>query len=147
MPQDKWDLFYDLLALRERINQLFDDSLTRGKISADLHDGGAWQPPVDAWETDSEIVLTAEVPGVDVQEIDVKLEGGSLSFKGASEVDAGGGQAVFHRMERSYGAFFRSFNLPETVDPEGITASCTAGVLRVRLPKRRRSRARTIEVK
>jgi HSP20 family protein len=119
MPQDKWDLFYDLLALRERINQLFDDSITRGKMSTGIQDGGAWQPPVDAWETDHEIVLTAEVPGVDVQEIDVKLEGGALSFKGVSEVDAGGGQAVFHRMERSYGAFFRSFNLPRASTPRG----------------------------
>lgn len=147
MPQDKWDLFYDLLALRERINQLFDESLMRGKAAADLQAGGAWQPPVDAWETADEIVVTAEIPGVDVRDIDVKIEGGALSIRGASEVDAGNGKATFHRMERAHGAFFRSFNLPESVNPDGISAICSAGILRVRLPKRTNARARTIQVK
>jgi len=147
MPQDKWDLFYDLLTLRERINQLFDDSMMRGKVPLDVHPGGVWQPPVDAWETEREIVITAEIPGVDVGAIDVKIEGGALTFKGESRVDPGGGQAAFNRMERSYGAFFRSFNLPDTVDPGGITASSAAGVLRVRLPRKKKTKARTIAVK
>jgi HSP20 family protein len=147
MPKDKWDLFNDLLTLRERINQLFDDSMMRGKAPLDMHPGGAWQPPVDAWETEHEIVITAEIPGVDVGEIEVKLDGGALTFKGESRVDPGGGQAAFHRMERLYGAFFRSFTLPDAVDAGGITASSTAGVLRVRLPKKKKTKARTISVK
>ena len=147
MPQGKWDLFYDLLTLRERINQLFDDSMMRGKAPLDMNPGGAWQPPVDAWESEHEIVITAEVPDVDVKDIDVKLEHGVLSFRGESAVDPRDGQAVFHRMERPHGAFFRSFNLPDAVDPERITADCIAGVLRIRLPKHKKPKARTFEVK
>ncbi|MBI5528968.1 MAG: Hsp20/alpha crystallin family protein [Deltaproteobacteria bacterium] len=148
MPSSRWDLFHDLMTLRDRINQLFDDSMMRGRsLPMELYSAGTWSPPVDAWENEKEIVLTAEVPGVDVKEIDLRVEGDSLSFKGVREVDPGLGQGTFHRMERSYGAFFKSFVLPDSVDAKGITAACNAGVLRVRLPKRKAGKGRTIEVK
>ena len=148
MPSSRWDLLHDLMTLRDRINQLFDDSMMRGRaIPVDLYSAGTWAPPVDAWENEKEIVLTAEVPGVGVKEIDVRVEGDSLSLRGVREVDQSLGQGTFHRMERSYGAFFKSFVLPDTVDAKSITATCSAGVLRVRLPKRKSAKARTIEVK
>ena len=148
MSESKFDIFlYDIVSLRERLNQLFDDSLVRGRFHVDVPGMGMWTPPIDAWETDSEIVITAEIPGVDVSDMDVRLQDGALTIKGVREVNRGAGKATFNRMERPYGTFFRSVKLPDAVDPDGISASCDSGVLRVNLKKRRRSKTKSIAIR
>jgi HSP20 family protein len=148
MTIPKWDLFYDMVSLRDRINQLFDDSMVRGRLPMDMRGAGIWSPPVDAWETDKEIIVTAELPGVKDKDISVKMVGGNLAIKGVREVERSA-DATFNRVERSFGTFYRTVPIPDAVDEKKIDVRCENGVLKVRLRKRiaTRTRAKNITAK
>src|SRR5919108_5121154 len=135
----KWEPFRDLLSLQERMNRLFDESFrgaTRSGGADDWALGGSWAPAVDIYEHDGNIVMKAELPGVDPKDVDVRLENNTLTLRGERKLDKEVKQDNYHRVERSYGTFSRSFTLPSVVDQGNIKAEYRDGVLKLTLPKR-----------
>ncbi len=105
-----------------------------------------WVPAVDVLETQQELVLKADVPEVDMKDINLQIENGTLTLKGQRKFEGESKERGYHRIERSYGSFARSFTLPETVDPEGVKAEYKAGVLTITLPKKELAKPRSIQV-
>jgi HSP20 family protein len=96
----------------------------------------AWAPAVDIYEDEKEITLNADLPDMDEKNIDVRVEDGQLTMRGERKIEKDEKKENYHRVERRYGSFVRTFGLPDTVDPDGIKAKYDKGVLRVTLPKR-----------
>jgi HSP20 family protein len=107
---------------------------------------GTWSPAVDIFETETEFVLTAEVPGLDSDDIEIQVVERNLILRGERRWEREAHAEHFHRLESAYGRFERTFNLSEGIDIEGISADLSDGVLRVALPKRT-SGSKQIEVK
>jgi len=107
---------------------------------------GAWIPPVDIEEDNEKLVLTAELPGFKEDQIDIQVEGGVLTIRGERTFDDKQDGKNFHRVERSYGQFVRSFTLPNNVDRDNVKASFKDGLLRIELPKREEAKPRQIKV-
>ena len=108
---------------------------------------GSWVPPVDVFQNgDQELVLKAELPDMTREDIDVTLDNGTLTVRGEKKLSSDVKEEQFHRIERRYGAFSRSFSLPQTVDPNKVSADYKQGVLTVRLPLREEAKPRSIKV-
>jgi HSP20 family protein len=101
---------------------------------------------VDIYEQDGNIVLKAELPGVDAKNVDIRLENNVLTLRGERKLDNEVKKENYHRVERSYGSFTRSFTLPTVVDQEKIKADYSDGVLRLTLPKREEAKPKQISI-
>jgi len=144
MAITRFEPFRELAAVQARLNRIFsqpydptDDTVVRAD----------WAPVVDVVETaQHELVLTAELAGVKKEDIDLKVENSTLTIRGerkrAAELEQGG----YHRVERSFGTFARSFALPSTVSADGIKAEFTDGVLTVTLPAREEAKPRQVQI-
>src|SRR6266540_1005495 len=140
-----WDPYRELSSLPDRFNRIFGGALPRREHDEELT-VGAWIPPVDIVEEKDRILMTAELPGFKENEIEIQMEGGVLTLRGErkSEVEKEG--RTFHRMERSYGQFVRSFTLPNNVERERIQANFANGLLHIELPKREEAKPRQIKI-
>jgi HSP20 family protein len=107
---------------------------------------GEWMPTVDVSETEKEIIVSAEIPGVEAKNIDVNLDGSVLTIKGERKREREEKEESFHRIERSYGSFYRALQLTSEVDGERIKATYKKGVLRITLPKTKRETGKKIEI-
>jgi HSP20 family protein len=136
----------DLMLLQERMNRLFEESLQTGRGPEDDMAGSLWHPAIDIFETDDEIVLKAEVPGMEREDIAVDFDQNRLTVRGERRFAADVDRERYHRIERSYGAFSRSFELPRSVRQEEITAEYRNGVLTVRMPKRAENDSRQLQI-
>ncbi|MGP0072816.1 MAG: Hsp20/alpha crystallin family protein [Bryobacteraceae bacterium] len=125
--------------------RLFQDSINR-LFSDDGVKTRPWAPAVDIMETENELVLKADVPGVALKDIDIQLENGTLTVKGERKYEKEEKNKGYHRMERSYGTFVRYFTVPDTVDAEHVHAAYEAGVLTITLPKKEVAKPKTIKV-
>ncbi len=105
-----------------------------------------WAPAVDILETENELVLKADLPEVKLENIDVRVEDGTLTLKGERSFEKAANEKGYHRIERSYGSFSRSFALPETLDTQAVKASFKDGVLTVSLPKKEVAKPKQIKV-
>jgi HSP20 family protein len=143
MVVSRWEPLKDLMHLQERMNKLFDETFSRGTPD---QEAGVWLPAVDIMEKGDEIMLTMELPGVDQKAIDIKVEGDVLTIKGERRLEEETKRADYHRLERPYGRFSRSFSLPDTVEQEKIKASHKDGILRVILPKKEETKPKQIKV-
>ena len=123
----------------------FEDTLNR--FFAAPATSRPWTPPVDIIESEQQLILKADVPDLTEKDIAITIENGSLTMKGERKFDKQDDKAGYHRIERSYGAFARSFTLPDTVDAENVTAAYKNGVLTVALPKKELAKPRAIEIK
>jgi HSP20 family protein len=123
--------------------RLFEDSVNRL-----LSEPAArpWSPAVDIFETENELLLKADLPGLEMSNIDIQIENGTLSLRGERKYENASKDGGFHRVERGYGSFARYFSLPETVDPEKVKAEYKNGVLTVTLPKKEVAKPRQIKV-
>jgi len=130
----KWDPFKDLLFLQERMSRIFDEALMQYKGSSGLS-SGAWFPPVDIYESGDKIVLKAELPGVEIEDVAVEVEDNVITLKGERKLNKDMKMENYHRMERFYGTFQRVFSLPNVVDKNDITANFSDGVLDITIPK------------
>ncbi len=142
----KWDPFKDLMSLQNRMNRLFEDSMRGARDSDTSLGGAAWSPPVDIYETENEIILKAELPGVDQNGIDIQVESNTLSLRGERKMETDTRRENYYRIERAYGSFYRSFTLPGSVNQERIHADYKDGVLTVELPKREETKPKQIKV-
>ena len=141
----RYDPFRDLRTLQEEVNRLFSTNLTRAFDDEGIG-RGAWAPSVDIYENKDQIVLEAELPGMNQEDFDLSIENSIITLRGERKFEKTEETDNYHRVERSYGAFTRSFTLPQTVSAEGATAEYNNGVLRVTLPKREETKARRIQV-
>jgi HSP20 family protein len=108
---------------------------------------GAWMPPVDIYSTgEHELVIKAEIPGMNREEIDITVENFMLTIRGEKKTEQAVKDDQFHRVERGYGAFTRSFALPQTVDSSNVQADYKDGVLTIRLPQREEAKPKQIKV-
>ena len=136
MAFTRWDPLRDLLALHEQLGHLVGT------------DAPGWTPPVDLYETVDEYVLTAELPGLTRDQIDIHAEAQRIVIRGARGADPARDIPCeqFHRVERGHGRFSRAFSLPETIDVEGITADLKDGILTITIPKAHDRGTRRIDV-
>ena len=141
----RFDPFRDLAVLQDRMNRLFNEAYNP-RQSDDLMSRGTWTPAVDIFEVDGALVLKAELPDMRREDIDVSVENNMLTIRGERKLDGEIKQENFHRVERAYGSFVRSFSLPNTVDAGKIGADYKNGVLTVKLPFREEAKPRTINV-
>jgi HSP20 family protein len=141
----RYDPFRDLRTLQEEVNRLFSTNLTRAFPDEGIA-RGAWAPSVDIYENKDQIVLEAELPGMKQEDFDLSIENNVITLRGERRFEKTDETDNYHRVERSYGSFTRSFTLPQTVSAEGATAEYNNGVLRVTLPKREETKARRIQV-
>ena len=141
-----WDPMRDLAGIQDKMNQIFEDTFTRGRGREEGLTGGMWTPAVDIYETDANVVVKAELPGVQKDQVGVEVKDGVLTLRGERKYEKEVKEENFHRIERSYGTFQRSFSLPTTVDQEKISATMKDGVLEVSLPKREAAKPKQISV-
>ena len=146
MTVTRYDPFRDLRNLQEEVNRLFTGNVGRSYDDEGIA-RGSWSPSVDIYENKDQIVLEAELPGMKQEEFDLSIENNVITLRGERKFEKTDETDNYHRVERSYGSFTRSFTLPQTVSAEGATAEYNNGVLRVTLPKREETKARRIEVK
>ena len=142
----RYDPFRDLRNLQEEVNRLFSSNLSRAFGDDEGIARGAWNPSVDIYENKDQIVLEAELPGMNREDFDITIENNVITVRGERRFEKKDEADSYHRVERSYGSFTRSFTLPQTVSSDGATAEYRNGVLRVTLPKREEVKARRIEI-
>jgi HSP20 family protein len=139
----KYDPFRELRGLHDEMSRLIAGvAPNEGNEFA----RGAWSPRVDIFEEKDNLIVEAELPGLNREDFDVSVENNILTLKGERKFEKKENTDNFHRVERSYGAFTRQFTLPQTVTAEGATADFENGVLRISLPKREETKARKIEI-
>ena len=143
----RWDPFREFTQLQRQMNRWMEDfgpQTSRGRD--ELMTSGTFVPAVDVWEDEHSIVLNVEVPGIKQDDIDIRLENHTLTIRGERKFENEVKEENFHRIERNYGAFSRSFTLPNTVDTEQVSADYENGVLKVRLAKRAEAKPKQIKV-
>ena len=145
MSITRFDPFRDLRTLQDEVNRLFSTNYSRS-FGEEGFARGAWAPSVDIFENKDEIVLEAELPGMNREDFELTIENNVLTLRGERRFEKKDEADNYHRVERAYGQFTRSFTLPQTVSPEGATAEYKNGVLRVVLHKREEVKARRIEI-
>lgn len=144
----RWEPFRDLLAMQDRMSRLFNETFGRDvplyrEETASL---SRWAPAVDVYETGNHLVVKAELPGVDPKDLEVHIEDNTLFLKGERKLEKEVKEENYHRMERSYGSFTRSFALPGSVDAENTSAEYKDGVLTLTMPKREEAKRKTIKI-
>ena len=140
----KWEPFKELVTRQDRMSQLFD-----GAFKPSLDEGGTlmdWAPAVDVYEDAEAIQIRAELPGMDMKEIEVKVADNTLQIKGEKKLENADKRENYHRVERVFGRFVRFFTLPNTVAPEKIRAKYENGILNITLPKREETKPKNITV-
>lgn len=143
----RWlDPFRDLTSIQERMNQIFEDALARSRGRDEGLRTGMWTPAVDIYEKDDAVVVKAELPGVEKNQISVEVKDGILTLRGERKFERDVKEESYHRIERSYGTFLRSFSLPVSVDQDQVKATFRDGVLEVELPKKEQAKPKQIKV-
>jgi HSP20 family protein len=145
MSITRYDPFRELRSLQEEVNRLFSSNLGRTFDDEGIA-RGAWTPTVDIYENKDQIVLEAELPGMNREDFELTVENNVLTLRGERRFEKREETDNYHRVERAYGTFSRSFTLPQTVSGEGATAEYKNGVLRVTLQKREEVKPRRIEI-
>ena len=143
----RWDPFRELEEVSDRLNRMFARPAappTNGKETMIVAD---WAPSVDISETDGEYQIKAEIPDVKKEDVKVTLEDGVLTIQGERKHEKEEKGKKFHRIERSYGSFVRTFSLPDVIDEEKVKAEFKDGVLNLHLPKSEKAKPKAIEVK
>jgi HSP20 family protein len=143
----RWDPFRDLLTLQDRMDRLFEESISRNRVFEQSLASEFWSPAVDIYETESEIVLKAELPGLKKEDVSIEVTDNSLVLTGVRSFEKDIREENYHRIERSYGSFSRTFSLPATVDQDGVNAKFIDGILEIHIPKAEKSAARVIEIR
>jgi HSP20 family protein len=131
--------------LQDQINRLFNDAFERTSFSQESN-LTAWAPAVDIHENEHELVVKADLPGVDAKDLDIRVENNILTIRGERKFEKKVNEDSYLRVERAYGSFSRSFSLANTVNPDGIKADYQDGVLSLTVPKREEAKPKQIKV-
>jgi len=139
----KHDPFRELRNLQDEMTRLFIGTAPRAREEMA---GGSWIPSVDIYDDQDKLILEADLPGLNREDFEISVENNVITLKGERKFENKVEGDHYHRVERSYGSFTRSFTLPQSVTAEGATADFENGILRVSLPKREETKARKIEI-
>jgi len=129
--------------LQDQINRLFNDAFERTEQDSNLT---SWAPAVDISENEHELVVRADLPGVEAKDLDIRIENNILTIRGDRRFEKKVNEDNYLRVERAYGSFSRSFSLSNTVNPDGIKADYQNGVLTLNVPKREEAKPKQIKV-
>ena len=140
----RWNPFGEMSLLQNQMNRLFDTALQGW--TGDANGTTSWIPAADIYESDEELVVNLDLPGVDPKSVDVRMENGVLSIRGERQFDTNRNPEAFHRLERFHGPFARAFTLSTPVDPDKIRANFNAGVLTIALPKAEAAKPKRIQI-
>lgn len=140
------DPFRDLFALQDQLFRTFDSAYRNPAREEEQSMVATWSPAVDVFEDADGIMLKLELPEVEAKDVDIQVEGNTLTVKGERKLEREEKRENYHRIERTYGTFARTFTLPTTVDAEHITAESKDGVLRLVLPKKAETKPRQIKI-
>lgn len=146
MPYAHWDPARELLSLQERMNRLIEQTLSRTRSDTGLTEMGTWSPAVDLFDSGEALVLKAELPEVEQEDIELRIEQDRVTLRGERRLSDEMNEKQFHRMERSFGRFSRSFDLPGNIDADNVTAAFKRGILKVTMPKLADKRSRQIPI-
>ena len=135
----------DLANIQTQLNKIFEPFARVATQDDEDLVSGTWVPPVDVAETQEKILVRAEVPGLKQEDIQIEFENGLLTIRGERKLEKSEGM-TWHRVERVYGNFSRSFTLPRTVDPERIAASYREGILEIDVPKKEEAKPKNIRI-
>lgn len=147
-PMSRWNPFKEVEELEKRLSQLLGRNVPAG--SADKNEAitvAQWSPVVDITEDDKEYAIKAELPDVKKEDIKLNVHDNVLTITGERKYEKEEKGKKYHRVERAYGSFMRSFTLPEDADGTKVTAEYKDGLLNVRLPKSEKAKPKSIEVK
>ncbi len=140
----RWAITADFKNLQNQLNRFLEPF---GRVTPDEDlVSGTWVPPVDVAETQEKILVRVEVPGMKQEDIQIEFENGLLTLKGERKLVKEDNGLTYHRVERAYGNFNRTFTLPRTVDPEKISASYRDGVLEIEVPKKEEAKPKQIKI-
>jgi HSP20 family protein len=145
MALTRWDPLRELSIMQDRMNRLFDDA-GRGWRGDEPSSTTTWSPAVDIYETENEITVHAELPGVDRKDITLNLEKNVLTLKGERRFEKETKHENYHRIERAYGGFSRSFSIPAIVEEDKIQAEYKDGILKISLPKKEQVKPKQIQI-
>ncbi len=140
----RWEPFREFSTLQDRLNRLFQQSVSQGRDESLTT--SSFAPAVDVYEDDHQVTLKIEVPGIDEKDIDVRLENNTLTVHGERKLEKEEKEENYRRVERQYGSFTRSFTLPNTVDAEGVSAEYDKGVLKIKLAKKAEAKPKQIKI-
>jgi len=144
----RWDPFRDLMNLQDEVNSLFRRSFFRGADApVAVETPAAWAPALDMHESEDQITVDVELPGMEAKDIEISLDDDILHIKGERKFASEVKEENYHRMERAYGRFERNIPLPRKVDEEKVTASVKDGVLNIVLPKAVEAAPKQIPIK
>ncbi len=135
----------DVAVLQNRLNSIFSD-FARPEGGQETLASGNFVPPVDIYEDEQKLALTLEIPGIRQEDIDVRVENQTLSVRGERKFESEQKEENFHRIERRFGTFVRSFTLPMTVDTNSVSAKYDAGVLTIQLAKKEAAKPRQVKI-
>jgi HSP20 family protein len=142
MAISRWYPIREVASLQDRVNSLFQDFAGDGQAVT----AASYSPAVDVYENNEKVVLKLDIPGIQEKDLDIRVENQSLTVRGERKFESEEKEENFHRIERRYGSFFRSFSLPTTVDTENVEASYNAGVLKLELKKKASAQPRQIKI-
>ena len=140
----RFEPFREFSTLQNRINRVFHESYREGQDESLTT--SSFAPAVDVYEDEHNVSLKIEVPGIDEKDIDVRLENNTLTVHGERKIEKEEKEENYRRVERQYGSFTRTFNLPTTVDSEKVSATYDKGVLKIALPKKAEAKPKQIKV-
>ena len=140
----RWEPFREFATLQDRMNRLFRESFSDDRDEALTT--STFAPAVDVYEDEHKVTLKIEVPGIEEKDIDVRVENNTLTVHGERKIEKEEKEENYRRVERQYGSFTRSFNLPQTVDTENVAANYDKGVLKISLPKKAEAKPKQIKV-
>ena len=143
----RWSSLQDLFAIQEKMNRLFEETIHRTEFPDEGLDAALWSPAADVYETNEEVILSVELPGVRLEDVHLEALDGKLRVSGVRRSDQAVEPRQFVRMERIYGNFTRDFAVPASIDSSRIKATLKAGILRVVAPKTERAQPIPVERK
>jgi len=141
----RWEPFRGLAAAQRDFDRLFREAFSSQLGETELSTR-SWAPPVDIYETEDAIVLKAELSGVDPKDVEVRVEDNTLYLKGERKFEKEVKEQNYHRIERSYGTFARSFSLPNSISADKVKAEFKDGLLTVTMPKREEAKPKTVKI-
>ena len=141
----RFEPFRDLLTSQREYVRLLKEAFSPMSGETEVSTR-AWAPPVDIYETEDAIVLKAELPGIDPKDVEVRVEDNTLYLKGERKYEKEVNEQNYHRIERSYGSFARSFSLPNSISAEKVKAEYKDGLLTLTMPKREEAKPKTIKI-
>jgi HSP20 family protein len=137
---------HDVAVLQNRLNSIFQDFTRNDSNDSENLSHGSFVPPVDIFENEQQIQLKLEVPGIKQQDLDIRVENHTLTVKGERKFETDQKEENFHRIERRFGTFVRTFTLPQTVDTEAVSAQYDAGVLTISLAKKPEAKPKQVKI-